>query len=81
MAQQAKDPSLSLPWLGFTAVAWVHFLAQELPHAIGMSKKRERERQERGRKDICLDKDFFSLYYGSAFLNIYYELSYKFVII
>lgn len=33
VAQQAKDPSLSLPWLGFTAVAWVHFLAWELPHA------------------------------------------------
>ena len=36
MTYQVKDPVLSL----VTAVAWVQFLAWELPYATGMAKKK-----------------------------------------
>ena len=37
MAQQVKDPVLSLPWLG---VVWVQSLAQELSHAMGTAENK-----------------------------------------
>ena len=40
MAQQVKDLVLLLQWLAVvTAVVWVQPLAQELPHALGKTKK------------------------------------------
>ena len=36
MAQQVSSPALSLPWHG------VRSLAQKLPHAVGMAKKKKK---------------------------------------
>ena len=38
MAQQVKDPALSLQ-SQVTATLWVQSLALELPHAMGVAKK------------------------------------------
>ena len=35
-----KDSVLPLLWLGSTAVAGIQFLAKELPHAMGVAKKK-----------------------------------------
>ena len=40
MAQQVKDPVLSLAVAWVTAVVWVQFLAQELVHAVGAARKK-----------------------------------------
>ena len=40
MAQRVKDPVL----------AWVQFLAQELPHATGAAKKKTKKKKE-GKKE------------------------------
>lgn len=39
MAQCAKDPVFSLPWLGSLLWAWVQFLAQKHLHAMDTAKK------------------------------------------
>ena len=41
VAQQVKDSVLPLPWRR-SKLEWIQFLAQELPHALGMAKKREK---------------------------------------
>ena len=42
MAQQVQDLVLSLLWLG--SLAGIHSLAQELPHAMSIAKKRKKKR-------------------------------------
>ena len=42
VAQQVKNLTLSLQWLGVIAEVQVHSLAQELPHATGVAKKKKR---------------------------------------
>ena len=37
VAQQVKDPALSLLWLG--PLAWIQSLTWELPYAVGVAKK------------------------------------------
>ena len=39
--QQVKDPAWLLQQTWATAVEWVRFLAQELPHAVGAAKKKK----------------------------------------
>ena len=49
MVQRVKDLVLSTEVAWASAVAWVRSLAQELPHAVGMTKnikEREREREQ-----------------------------------
>ena len=47
MAQQLKDPVLSLQQLGFAAMAWVLSLAWELPHATaGYCQKKKKEKKQ-----------------------------------
>ena len=41
MAQQVKDPSIVNAVAQVTAVGCVKILALELPHAVGMAKKRK----------------------------------------
>ena len=41
MIRRVKDPALSPLWLMLIAVLWVRFLAWELPHAMGMAKKKK----------------------------------------
>ena len=40
MAQQVKDPALSLLWALVAAGVWARPLAQELPHAKGRGQKK-----------------------------------------
>ena len=40
MAQWAEDLVLSLLWLCLPFLAWVQYLAQELPHAMDVAKKK-----------------------------------------
>lgn len=40
MAQQLKNPAFVTAVALVTAVAWVQLLAQELPHAKGVAKKK-----------------------------------------
>ena len=49
MVQPDKDPELS-QWLGFAAVAQVGFLAQELPHGMGVAKKKKKPKQTNKQK-------------------------------
>jgi len=42
VVQWVKDPALSLAMAWVTAVTWVWFLTQELPHAVGTAKKKKK---------------------------------------
>ena len=42
MAQWVENPALSLQRPGLAAAVWVQSLAQELPHAVGVAKKKKK---------------------------------------
>ena len=42
VAQRVKDPMLSLPVVQVTVEVWFQPLAQELPYAVGVAKKKSK---------------------------------------
>ena len=61
MAQWVKDLGLSLQW--------VQFMAQELPHAAGVAKKKKKK-EKKERTPILLFQKTEKLRCGSAVMNL-----------
>ena len=67
MVQQVKDLELSMRHLG----SLVHSLAQELPHAMGIAKKKKKNTYIRITEPLCctieIDNIVSELYYNKKF--------------
>lgn len=46
VARWVKDPALSLQWPGLLLWLWVQSLAQDLPHAVSVSKKKKKKKRK-----------------------------------
>ena len=46
MAQRVKDPAFVTAMAPGTAVLWVQSLAQELPHALSVAKKKKKPKKQ-----------------------------------